>query len=144
MNIIYIFPLIEKEVKEGDLERSLSLKKRISENHGDGALTTRELESIRHHQDVISSSEYGERRQGKYPTRRKHECWERKNHSIGPDGLVSGAYDDNPYFHSMIYEVDFPDGQIKEYTPNFIVENMLTQVDSNDHSLTMMKTVMDF
>ena len=64
MNIIYIFPLIEKEVKEGDLERSLSLEKKGAEYHGYGAPPTRKPVCIRHHQDIISWSEYGEIRRG--------------------------------------------------------------------------------
>jgi hypothetical protein len=31
--------------------------------------------------------------------------------------------------NSMIYEVEFPDGQVKEYGASIIAENMLTQVD---------------
>jgi hypothetical protein len=52
--------------------------------------------------------------------------------------MVTGSYDSNPYLNSMIYEVEFPDGQIKEYAANIIAENMLTQVDSDGHSTTMM------
>jgi hypothetical protein len=46
--------------------------------------------------------------------------------AIGPGGIVAGAYDENPYLNSMIYEVEFPDGQVKEYAANVIAENMLT------------------
>ena len=37
----------------------------------------------------------------------------------------------------MIYEVEFPDGQLKEYAANVIAENMLTQVVSDGFSLTI-------
>ena len=33
--------------------------------------------------------------------------------TIGPDGQVTGTYDNNPYLNSIIYDVEFPDGQIK-------------------------------
>eukprot|EP00957_Ditylum_brightwellii_P073224 5566632-Ditylum_brightwellii.AAC.1 len=49
--------------------------------------------------------------------------------AIGPDGTVTGTYDDNPMMNKMIYDVEFPDRQVREYTANIIAENMLTQVD---------------
>ena len=45
----------------------------------------------------------------------------------------------------MIYKVEFPDEQLKEYAANAIAENMLTQVDSSDgYSLTMMEVITDY
>ena len=44
----------------------------------------------------------------------------------------------------MIYEVEFPDGQVKEYAANLIMENMLTQVDSDGFSLMMLKAIIDY
>ena len=40
--------------------------------------------------------------------------------TIGPDGQVTGTYDNNPYLNSIIYDVEFPDGQVKEYAANII------------------------
>jgi hypothetical protein len=43
------------------------------------------------------------------------------------------------------YEVEFPNGDVKEYAANIIAENMLTQVDSDGYySLTMMKAIIDY
>jgi hypothetical protein len=39
---------------------------------------------------------------------------------------------------------EFPDGQIKEYAANIIAENMLTQVDSDGYSITMMDGIIDY
>ena len=64
--------------------------------------------------------------------------------SIGPDGKITGVYDDNPMLNSIIYDVELPDGQLKEYAANVIAENMLTQVDSDGYSTTMMKGIVDF
>jgi hypothetical protein len=58
---------------------------------------------------------------------------------LGPNRNV--AYDENPYLNMMIYEVEFPDGQLKEYAANVIAENMLSQVDSDGYSLSMMKAI---
>ena len=56
--------------------------------------------------------------------------------TIGPDGQVTGTYDNNPFLNSIIYDVEFPDGQVKEYAADIIAENMLTQVDSDGMSTT--------
>eukprot|EP00957_Ditylum_brightwellii_P098413 7497978-Ditylum_brightwellii.AAC.1 len=32
-----------------------------------------------------------------------------------PDGTVTGTYDNNPIMNTMIYNVEFPDGQVHEY-----------------------------
>jgi hypothetical protein len=63
---------------------------------------------------------------------------------LGPDGKVAGKYDDNPMLNTMIYELEFPNGQIKEYAANIIAENMLTQVDSEGYSFTRMESIVDY
>ena len=63
--------------------------------------------------------------------------------TIGPDGQVTGIYDNNPYLNSIIYDVEFPDGQVKEYAANIIAENMLTQVDSDGMSTTLIEAIVD-
>ena len=64
--------------------------------------------------------------------------------ALGPDGVVAGTYDENPCLNAMICEVEFPDGQLKEHAANVIAENMLTQVDSDGFSLTMMEAITDY
>ena len=63
---------------------------------------------------------------------------------FGPDGKVAGKYDDNPYLNSIMYEVKLGDGRIKEYGANIIAENMLTQVDSDGFSLSLMEGIIDY
>ena len=63
--------------------------------------------------------------------------------SVGPNGLIVGKYDDNPALNSMIYDLEFPDGAVKEYSANIIAENMLTQVDSDGFTMTMMEGIID-
>ena len=46
--------------------------------------------------------------------------------------------------NTVIYEVEFPDGQVNDYAANVIAENMLTQVDEDGYSLTMMKGIFDW
>jgi hypothetical protein len=64
--------------------------------------------------------------------------------AIGPDGTVAGTSVENSCLKTMIYEVEFADGQSKAYAANVIAENMLTQVDSDGFSRTMMEAIVDY
>lgn len=64
-----------------------------------------------------------------------------RRRSIGPDGTTVGKYHDNPFMNSIIYDVEFPDGTVKEYGANIIAENMVSQVDADGFSLTMMEGI---
>ena len=55
-----------------------------------------------------------------------------------------GRYDRNPILNSIIYEVEFPDGQVKEYAENILSENMLSQVDSDKFSTSLFEGIIDF
>ena len=63
--------------------------------------------------------------------------------ALGPGGTSTGTYDDNPFLNTIIYEVEFADGQVRKYGANLIAENMLTQVDSEGYSTTMMEGIID-
>ena len=63
--------------------------------------------------------------------------------TIGLDGQVTGTYDNNPYLSPIIYDVEFLDGQVKEYAANTIAENMLTQLDSDGMSTTLKEARVD-
>ena len=39
--------------------------------------------------------------------------------------------------------MEFSDGQVKEYGVNIIAKNMLTQVDSDGYSLSLMDSIID-
>jgi hypothetical protein len=43
-----------------------------------------------------------------------------------------------------LYEVEFPDGELKEYTANILAENMLSQVDDEGHSILLMRDIVDY
>ena len=62
---------------------------------------------------------------------------------LNPDGQTTGGYDKNPMLNSIIYEVDFEDRYVKEYSANTITENMLIQVNSYGLTLTMMEGIID-
>ena len=58
--------------------------------------------------------------------------------AIGPDGVTVGVYDDNPKLNCIIYDAKFLDGKVRDYFANIIAENMLTQVNPDELSLTTM------
>uniref|UniRef100_A0A7S2RB33 Uncharacterized protein n=1 Tax=Eucampia antarctica TaxID=49252 RepID=A0A7S2RB33_9STRA len=47
-----------------------------------------------------------------------------KHRHIDPDGVVAGEFHSNPSLNSIIYDVKFSDGAIKEYAANVIAQNM--------------------
>ena len=67
-----------------------------------------------------------------------------KGRSLGDNGKVVGSYDDNPILNSIIYDIEFPDEQVKEYSANILAENMLSQVDNNGRNWLMMDAIIDF
>jgi len=44
---------------------------------------------------------------------------------------------------TRVYEVEFPDGRISQYTANIIAENMLTQCDENGNQFLLMDELID-
>ena len=53
--------------------------------------------------------------------------------SIDRDGNIIGDLDKTPSLHSLVYDVEFPDGTVKQYAANVIAENLLSQVDTNGY-----------
>ena len=60
------------------------------------------------------------------------------------NGNIVGGYDDNPLLNTMVYDVEFPDGEIREYAANVIAENILSQVDENGYTTTMLDSILDY
>ena len=67
-----------------------------------------------------------------------------KGRSKGINGEQVGTYDPNPLLNSIVYDVEFPDGEIKQYSANIIAENMYSQVDSEGHSRSLMDSIVDY
>ena len=42
------------------------------------------------------------------------------------EGKIFGRYNDSPMLNDMIYEVELPDVQVKDYAANIITANMLS------------------
>ena len=56
---------------------------------------------------------------------------------------MTGTYHNNPFLNTVTYDVEFSNGQVKEYGANIIAENMLTQVDLDGYSLSLMDSIID-
>ena len=63
--------------------------------------------------------------------------------STDDTGKNIGHFDDNPYLNTLVYDVQFPDGSVKEYAANIIAENLYSQVDENGHSYTLLDNILD-
>ena len=66
-----------------------------------------------------------------------------RRRALDHNGKVVGRYDDNPNLNSLVYECEFDNGTIREYSANMIAENMLTQVDEDGFSITLMEGIVD-
>ena len=66
-----------------------------------------------------------------------------KKRTVDYTGHVSSTYDADPLKNTILYEVEFDNGQIKEYSANLIAENMLNQVDSYGN-VTPLADIIDY
>ena len=64
--------------------------------------------------------------------------------SKAEDGNTIGTYDENLMLNTLVHDVQFPDGTVKEYSANVIAENLYSQVDSNGHSHTLLESILDY
>ena len=63
---------------------------------------------------------------------------------VGPSGEQIGAYNHQPMLNTMMYEVEFDDGQVKEYGATSIAENILSQVDDDGISSPLLQAITDY
>ena len=63
--------------------------------------------------------------------------------SIGTNGTIASQYKDDPGLNYIVYDVEFPNDTIKEYSGNVIAENILTQIDDDVLTMLMMQGIID-
>ena len=63
--------------------------------------------------------------------------------TIADDGNVYGTYDDNPYRNTVSYDVEFQDGEVKNYSALLIADNMYAQVDKQGHMFNLLDSILD-
>ena len=61
--------------------------------------------------------------------------------SIDTDGNTICTFDENPNLNTLIYDIEFPDGAVKQYTANVITGNALMQVVSNGYTSCLLDTL---
>ena len=67
-----------------------------------------------------------------------------KCRSRDDNGDVVGEYDPNPYLNTLVYDVEFNDGTVREYSANVIAQNMYEQVDSEGFSYNVLDSIVDY
>ena len=70
------------------------------------------------------------------------KCKVKQRHK-GPDGKVTGIFNKNPILNSIIYDVEFPDGTIREYAANIIAENIYSLLDKHGHRQQILDCIVD-
>lgn len=64
--------------------------------------------------------------------------------TIGPDGASQGTYNPRPELNTMIYDVEFEDGMVKEYSANVIADELFAQTDEAGFTITELDGIIDF
>ena len=59
------------------------------------------------------------------------------------DGRVGGNYNDTPILNTILYYVQFTEGDIKPYLANLIAENILMQVDADEYHYQLLDGIQD-
>ena len=66
-----------------------------------------------------------------------------RNRKRDQDGNLHGKANENSILDTRNYEVEFPSGEVGEYTANVIAENMYTQCDINGNQFLLMEAIID-
>ena len=52
---------------------------------------------------------------------------------IDANGWITGIFDKNSFLNSLVYDVEFSDGVLKQFSASVISKNILIQLDSDGH-----------
>ena len=63
--------------------------------------------------------------------------------TLDENGRAIGSHNDNVYLNTSIYDVEFPDGEVKAYAANIIAENLLNQCDDDGYTLQTLDALID-
>ena len=66
-----------------------------------------------------------------------------KERARNSDGELTGDANDNPFLDTRSYVVEFPDGDVSEYTANLIAESMIAQTDESGHDVKLLEAIVD-
>ena len=71
------------------------------------------------------------------------QCGKVKGRTLSPDGSIIGIYNDNPLLNTLTYDVEFEDGDVREYMANVIGENMLARTDADGHVTMALQAILN-
>lgn len=60
------------------------------------------------------------------------------------DGKTIDTYDNNQFNNTLVYDIRFLNGEIKEYDDNVIAKNIYAQVDSDCFSRSIIDSITDY
>ena len=65
--------------------------------------------------------------------------------SRNEDGEIVDTHNEKPLLmNTLVCDVEFPDGEVREYSANILAENMYAQVDADGHTHTMLDSIIDY
>ena len=62
---------------------------------------------------------------------------------LDPTGWSVGTYHKNPILNTLLYDVEFPDREVKEYSANVIAEKLISQADDEGFTLTVFDGILE-
>ena len=60
------------------------------------------------------------------------------------NGNPIGVKNNNPILDTRVYQLEFPDGRVDEYSVNIIAENLMSQVDDDSWDTGLLKEIVSF
>ena len=66
-----------------------------------------------------------------------------KGRHVNDNGEVVGKYNTNPTLNSIIYDVSFPNGAVKQYAANTIAEALYSTTDNEGHSKAVLDCILE-
>ena len=63
--------------------------------------------------------------------------------SVDENGQVIGSHNKNTLLNTLVYDVMFPDGDVKKYAANLICKDVLLQVYTNGYYTNTMEAILD-
>ena len=63
--------------------------------------------------------------------------------SVDRYGKVIGQHHKNPLLNTLVYDIEFPNGDVRKYAANIISENLLAQVDPEGFHTNVLEEIMD-
>ena len=64
------------------------------------------------------------------------------NRKRDANGKVMGTANQNPILDTRVYQVEYPDGAVSEFSANIIAENILSQVDSDGFNYSFLSEIL--